>query len=348
MKKWESVRRWISKNWYWVLGVASTKLLAWIVFETYQANNLGFNKTLWDWMDLLIIPFALAVFGFWTNFVQNKRDREIAAQVRETDREIAEKEREADREIAEKERETDREIARDRQRQNTLDRYFDKMGDFFGEGVFDNEADGPLKSKLKLAKSITVVTIGDLDADRNGQLLRFLQESDLIKTGAIEFENVDLRQADLSEANLSEANLKGAKLTDADLRGANLLGANLLGAKLIEADLRLANLSGCDLSGTMLIEAVLMGTKLIDANLSGAKLINANLRGADLSGAKLIEADLLEADLSRAKLIEANLFGANLLGADLSVAIFDDSTIMPDGSKWHKNYFSYQTSGAQD
>ena len=77
-----------------------------------------------------------------------------------------------------------------------------------------------------------------------------------------------------------------------------------------------ANLSGCDLAGRDLREA-----KLWLADLTGAILSEANLTGAYLGGADLSEANLIDADLREANLIEANL----------SEAIWDDSTLWPEG-----------------
>ncbi|MEM8859529.1 MAG: pentapeptide repeat-containing protein [Chloroflexota bacterium] len=351
---------------YIVLGFAGVLVAGWMIFArlVWGATFIdsGFEgKTFWEWMELLIIPFALAVFGFWMNYAQNKRDRDIS-----------EEERVLDREIAEKERETDREIARDRQRQNTLDRYFDKMGDFLGEGVFNvnpENNDTVFNPKLKLAKSITVVTINDLDVNRNKQLFQFLQEADLIKTHIIEFQAVDLaranlrkadltgaylrkanlrevdlkwgklRKVDLRESMLSHVNFERADMEEADLRKAGLFKASLRGAKLKNANLIEAFLREADLKGTALNKAALNGAFLRKANLQQAILIRADLSGADLSEASLIGADLRQVDLSNADLRGANLSNADLRGADLQTSIFSNSTTMPDGSKWYEDWF---------
>ena len=87
------------------------------------------------------------------------------------------------------------------------------------------------------------------------------------------------------------------------------------------ADLRAANLGGANLSG---------------ATLTGANLTGANLNGANLTGAYLTRAIFTGADLSAADLSDALLRGANLSGADLTDtklvrALWDSSTIWPDG-----------------
>lgn len=117
----------------------------------------------------------------------------------------------------------------------------------------------------------------------------------------------------------TEGLLKGADLSGADLQGANLHGANLE-----ETDLSRANLQ--------------------EANLSSANLEGANLRTANLSSTTLFQANFRNANLDLAILVNANLYAANLCGANLSnatlsntelgQAIFDLSTILPDGYPW--------------
>jgi hypothetical protein len=38
------------------------------------------GKTLWDWLQLLIIPIMLAIGGFWLNQIQKDRDQKAAEQ----------------------------------------------------------------------------------------------------------------------------------------------------------------------------------------------------------------------------------------------------------------------------
>jgi hypothetical protein len=131
----------------------------------------------------------------------------------------------------------------------------------------------------------------------------------------------DLSGLDMTGVNLTQADLSEANLTDATLIDAILIHAYLIDAKLIDAKL---------------IGAKLIGAKLIDAKLIGADLTRADLRDAILSGAKLIGARLIEADLTGTILAGADLHFADLTGAvraDLGGAIFDETTIMPDGSR---------------
>ena len=89
--------------------------LAYILVETIRAKNTGFEtKTLWDWMELLIVPFVLAGGAFYLNRNERETEREVA-QVRAIE----------DRELAENRAILEREIATDRQREAALQSYLD-------------------------------------------------------------------------------------------------------------------------------------------------------------------------------------------------------------------------------
>lgn len=99
-------------------------------------------------------------------------------------------------------------------------------------------------------------------------------------------------------------------VTDGSLSGKKLHWAQLQKANLQEADLRETNLGGANLHGA----------SLWHANLQGAIFGSAQLQNANLGGAKLQGADLHSAKLAGATLDENT--------------IFDENTILPDGSKW--------------
>ena len=90
----------------------------------------------------------------------------------------------------------------------------------------------------------------------------------------------------------------------------SLKNAKLMGANLFEAFLN----GGVDLSGVDLSEATLHRADLTDSNLENATLNQADLRGSLLFGTKL--------------------FNATLREANLEGAVFDENTILPDGTHW--------------
>ncbi len=256
-------------------------------------RNFQRGKTLWDWLQLLVIPFVLAVGGYLFNYTASRNEQK-ATQVRD---------------------QTERDIALDNQRETALQDYIDKLSELLMKEKLRELA--PEDEVRKMARVRTLIVLPRLDKERKRSVLQFLYESGLIDKG---MRIIDLDGADLGGANLSGADLSGADLGVADLSGADLSGADLGGAYLIEADLGGANLSEANLSRANLSRADLDGANLSGTNLSGANLSRAILDGANLNGADLSGADLSGAYLSGADLSEANLGGADLGGAYLSRA----------------------------
>src|SRR5947208_17097663 len=83
----------------------------WTGFNVYTGPQLRPNqqyrpgKTLWDWLQLLIIPIVLAAGGFWFNRVQKSREEKTTVE----------------RTIVEKD------LSRDQQRESALQVYIDNM-----------------------------------------------------------------------------------------------------------------------------------------------------------------------------------------------------------------------------
>ncbi len=286
-------------------------------------------KTLWDWMNLLLVPLFLA--GGTLLLSRSKHD--------------------TDREHGEERATVERAIAVDHQQEAALQSYIDRMADLLLRDKLSRFSSDEVRN---VARIRTLTVFRGLDSKRKGSVLLFLKDSGLIDREAV----IDLSGADLSGAsvmfanlnrvNLSEANLSGADLrgtnlgksylSGTNLSGANLSRANLGGADLFEAtlsganfnqtNLHKANLNGADLRGCRLNEADLREADLSRVNLNVGDLVRANLRGANLGGAKLLGADLREADLS-----QADLSGTEITETELGKAKSLEGTTMPDGTK---------------
>jgi uncharacterized protein YjbI with pentapeptide repeats len=297
--------------------------LAWTAFGQALIASLQ-TKTIWDWMELLLLPLILAS-GVLLLTISRQR---------------------SERERSEESAFVEREIASDQQKEEAIQAYFDRMSDLLLKEKLSKYSPEEVKT---VARIRTLTVLRGLDPRRKGRVLMFLKDSGLIDREAV----IDLCGSDLSgasaafaslgrvnigEANLSGADLQGAGLGRAFLGGTNLRGANLAGANLAGADLFEANLSGADLS-----HAKLNGANLNGADLRGCKLNEANLSDADLSGVNLSVGDLNRANLRGAKLEGARLAGANLSQADLSgtqltrmdleKAKSIEGATLPDGTK---------------
>ena len=266
------------------------------IFVAYRFgwSGTGFlNKTLWDWLQLLIIPLALAVIALVFQLANTRAERQIA------------KERyEQDLQIAAQRYEQDQQIALDKQHEDLLQAYLDRISELL---LKESLRTSPSEEVRNIARVRTITVLTQLDARRIGYVFTFLREAGLMSTtsdnSVVNLKDADLREVKWSQAKLWQANLSGADLTRANLKGADLYEANLKGANLIFTD------------------------------LSHAELGEALLTGADLSFANLIKADLSYADISEADLSGANLRGADVTEEQLKEAESLKDAIMPDGTK---------------
>ena len=241
------------------------------------------RKTLWDWLQLLVVPLLIFFLGIGFTWVQNQTSLQIAKDNRAQDLQIA----------------------RDTQEEATLKAYLDDMTTLLldkklgSQAVADKvaSADAAVVAQAKTLTALSRLT----DGRRKGRLLIFLDEAQLIgfsdgygklHNPIINLVGADLRHADLSGALLSYADLSIADLSGADLSYADLHHAVLIGAHLAGADLRYAHLESARLA-----LADLRHADLRDAHLGFAHLGLAHLDGADLSGADLSGADLSYAHL---------------------------------------------------
>jgi hypothetical protein len=194
------------------------------------------KRTLWDWLQLLIIPAVLAGVGLWFN--RQQREQEL-------------------------------QTADSRTQDEALQAYLDQMSAMLipnkDQPSLYKAHSGDSLSSVARARTLTV--LWRLDADRKAQVVQFLYESGLITKGR---PIVDLGEANLIWANLEAFNLEGANLSGAYLHPANLSHAVLMGANLSEAFLMEANLEGAYLEGAYLSGANLSGADLSDADLTDA------------------------------------------------------------------------------
>lgn len=308
--------------------------LVWLAMRGYSVEWTGFGmspaaKTLWDWMDLLLIPVVLVGGVLLLNRTQRHTERH------RTDERAA----------------LEREIEADRQQESAYQAYMDRMTDLL---LKDKLSRFSTEEVRNVARIRTLNVLRGLDSKRKGRVFLFLKDSALIDREAVidlsgadmsgtsaasanlyrvnlseaDFSKSDLNGANLSKSYLSGTNLSGADLSDANLSGADLFEANLSGANLTRANLSKSGLNSADLRGCCLNGADLSDADLSRANLNVGDLVGANLRGANLGRAKLVGANLSEADLS-----QADLSGTLITQVELEKAKSLEGAILPDGTK---------------
>ena len=320
------------------------------------------DKTIWDWVNLLVLPIILTIGGYWFAAEQDARQQQIEDQRAARAQQMEDRRVEEERKLEEQRAQVQREIEEQRTQDTALQMYLDQMSVLMLEKKLrSSEEDSEVYT---LARARTITALGRLDPSHRVQIVQFLVEGKLVqgiegKNPVISLEGANLGNIDapadtnlsgaiLSDANLSNALLDGADLSGADLSGADLTDANLSGAKLGDADLRDADLrwavlndanlhgvklNGAELGETDLTEAVMKDAdlrgaeELSEAYLSGVDFSDANLSDGDLSGADLSGADLSGADLSSADLSGVKLGGADLRDTELPDANLEEATL---------------------
>jgi uncharacterized protein YjbI with pentapeptide repeats len=316
------------------LGLAAVSLsrlwVAMIVAATFSitCSLIYFvaKKSLWDFLDLLIVPLALAIIGLGFAAQQQARQTQIEEQ---------------------------------RAQNAALQAYLDQMNPLILEKDLLGSEEG--NTVFTLAKARTTTVLAQLDGEHNQAVTRFLSDAGLLREPALlakaDLQDAKLHKAVLQNANLADTDLKGANLTDAVLVNADFSAEEKVGkgTQTITADLRKADLSRAILGRANLFECHLNEATLTDATLLSADLRGASLREADLSYATLLNADLsfapvpnfpgekiptnlTDADLSHAalqgaKLSSAKLIDAKLIDADLTDANLTDADLT-DAKGW--------------
>jgi uncharacterized protein YjbI with pentapeptide repeats len=224
-----------------------------IVIRFRRARWIGFaDKTLWDWLQLMVIPLVLAGVAFALNAFQNDRD-----QSRE------------DHRAAEQAKKTIED-----QREATLRTYISDMSDLLLEhGLANNR---PPSRTRTVAHLLTLTALRRLDGQRKGLVVQFLSDSHLIANAS---PVVDLGGADLRGVGLDDAYLiYGAEFANADLRDAHFRNSYVRRPNFYNADLR-----GADFTNARLPNGLTSGEP--GACLSRTRFAGAEITGRDFAGA---------------------------------------------------------------
>jgi hypothetical protein len=243
-----------------IYGVILVYMLITIILDGYSVPWTGFGeytkpdanfvpgKTLWDWMELLIIPLFLGI-GL---FLLNRSDKK-----------------------------TELTIATDRKQEEILQAYLDRISDLLLDKKLLTTEDEEVRD---VARIRTLTVLRALDGTRKGFVLRFLYEAGLIR---VDRQIVNLAGADLSGAKLENVIMTNADLEDANMEGvhlerAELSGSNLKNTNMKFAHLHHANLTGAQLNFAKFDYADLTNTTLVQAEMTFARLYEANLHHASV------------------------------------------------------------------
>ena len=250
----------------WLLILLLLSLVGYVAFQALRPNPptwTGFGestkkddivaaKTLWDWLDLLIIPAVIAIIG-WS---YNKADK---TKTRRSEEEKAQNE--------------------------TLNLFIQKLTILVTEKNLLNDTSGQIKA---IARTTINLSFNCLNGERKGQALQFLYESNLIDNQPIiNLVGSNLRNIVLDEIVLSKSEIRGAYFNNASLLDTNLNEANLIGCDFTKANLSGSLTRNLDLSYSDLTEAKLMNMDLTTVNFEGVTLTKANLKGSKITKCQL-------------------------------------------------------------
>jgi uncharacterized protein YjbI with pentapeptide repeats len=274
-------------------------------------------KTVWDFLQLLIVPAVLILLGFAFSAYQAARDDE-----REDERA--------------KQAAT---LARAVRMDETLQDYLTQMGGLIldeqlgrnreaGDGVRD------------VAQTLTLTVLRRLNGSRKGEVVRFLADANLVNDPepTIALRDADLRGAELRGASLPDvvfdaADLRGARFDDsvldltrfegARLSRASFAGASLAGVDFTLADLRHASFARAQMTSRRTFHGDEQRVDFGGACISAAVFSRGDTRGARFEGAEGVRvrfdaARVDSGDLARALLVDVEPAGSAANAARLS------------------------------
>lgn len=212
------------------------------VLVGYRFGWTGFaGRTLWDWMDLALIPAALASLAWWFNQREKKNDVDMKA--------------------------FELQVAAENREEEVVQAYLDRMQILLLEKNLLAARHGDVVAEV--ARELSLIALKRLSPKRKGIIVGFLSSSHLVQPrgkgqpGTVSLTGADLGglgeplgigMLDLVGAELFAANLAGAKLDVPNLQDADLRGVVFEGARLTYPDLRGANLHTAQLLGANIFE----------------------------------------------------------------------------------------------
>lgn len=219
----------------------------WTGFGAYDEKTVGPRaKTLWDWLDLLIIPTTIGIIGWMF-------------------------------------KEAEKEKAKKSEEQKNLNDNLDAFFKIMTELITNNELLNDNEESSIIARTRTILAFDSLDGVRKGQVLQFLYESNIIKIDSnIILTGANLKNAKLDGILLKNIELKGIYFNNASLKNSFLDNSFFSGSDLSNVDFTNSSLQNTDLSYTNLTKAKLSNLDLTSVNFEGANLSKADLRGSKL------------------------------------------------------------------
>ena len=133
---------WVRRHLWWIIGGLCLLLCIGLILASYRFDwsGTGFSKkTVWDWLQLLIVPLVLAVVALLFQLANTRTERQIARQRYEQDQQIA----------------------LDKQHEDLLQVYLDRMSELLIEKSLSTS---PTEEVRNVARVRTITVLTQLDA----------------------------------------------------------------------------------------------------------------------------------------------------------------------------------------
>jgi len=281
-------------------------------FSDYISPSGEFQrgKTIWDWMQLLIIPLILARVAYYlTNTQREKSGNALQNYLDYMTKLLIEHEYLDDEEF---------ERAARLMRARTLMVLEQLSGKQKGHLLrFLIETELLHREKTCLNMKRANLTRLELEPGAYSDFNLDGVNLDYANLGWCHFRNVQMKGVSMRNADLEDADF-----TSASLEYILLNRSNLYSAKFGKANMYKANLQDANLEGAILRETILSRSNLRGVNLRESFALKISLDSSDLSFANLKDADFGEADLTH-----VNFYGANFRNVNLTNANLTDSNI---------------------
>ena len=232
--------------------------IIWLATMNNPPNWTGFGKsnidekispakTLWDWLDLLIIPVALGLIGWAYSQIEKVKTQNVEEE---------------------------------RKQNEILESFLETMTKLIMEHDLQSK---PSQQTIAIARARVNIALSNLNGQRKGQILQFLYESDLIDIKPkLLLLGANLQNAILDEIVLGKSEIKGAFFNKSSIQRANLKGAILIGCDFSHTNFSNSLLENANLSYTNLSDSQLKNMDLTTVNFEGTNLTGANLEGSKI------------------------------------------------------------------
>ena len=295
----------------------------WTGFREYTGSiaKEDRGKTLWDVLELVIIPVGGALIAYFFNkSLKENEQRLIDERVK-----------------------IEREILIDQQREIALQSYMMTMHNLIEKN--DPCHSLPGDEIRNFVTTITQSTLNKLDGKRKGLVIKFLYGANFLyrKDPIVSLEYSDLSDIDLSNTDLESINFKLATLKNANFYQTKLKNASFEKVFLDSTKFYSTNLNNADFSYAygenvifdlaVLSNANLENSYFPKASFDSADLTDANFEYAYLKSTRYFWSELTNTNFRSAILLEADFLNSYEKNTNFEYARLNNA-IMPDGKKY--------------